>query len=395
MKGSIHSDQVCPVCGSKFQASEKRKGLFCPGHPDASPSKFIVRYGRKICKRFTSYEAATQFLTGLRFQEGSGQFDARDYQVKAKPLSFGRLAEEWLEVKRATLRPKAHQPVRNAMEKAGKAWGDANVKSITYAHIEDFINGLQAAPKTKKNTLDALKQFWKWAEVRYDIKPMKAWPNLGAIEMKMRKTISTAEQEMVLTKVKEMAGPHQQKIWLAIKWLMVYNNVRPGELVFLVEGNMDYETGLLLLPSNTKERKPKFIELLDDDIELLNLFPKEHPSMPFFRHMGGPYAGQQFGPQLLWKYATKAAEAMGIQGVDLYGMTKHSTVTNMLEVATPDEIMETTGHETSKAFRRYLQVAGKRVKEIRSRRKLLLERADNTLINQIQDFKEHKIEYLQ
>ena len=30
MKGSIHSDQVCPVCGSKFQANEKRKGLFCP-----------------------------------------------------------------------------------------------------------------------------------------------------------------------------------------------------------------------------------------------------------------------------------------------------------------------------------------------------------------------------
>jgi hypothetical protein len=158
---------------------------------------------------------------------------------------------------------------------------------------------------------------------------------------------------------------------------------------------MDYETGVLLLPTNTKERKPKFIELLDDDIELLNLFPKEHPSMPFFRHDSGRYAGRQFGPQLLWKYATQAAAELGIQGVDLYGMTKHSTVTNMLEVATPDEILETTGHQTSKAFRRYLQVAGKRVKKIRSRRKVLIERADKHLINENQNLQEHKTEYLQ
>ena len=60
-------------------------------------------------------------------------------------------------------------------------------------------------------------------------------------------------------------------------------------------------------------------------------------------------------------------------------MTKHSTVTNMLEVATPDEILLTTGHQTSKAFRHYLQVKGKKVKEIRKRRKLLLEVPDNHL----------------
>jgi hypothetical protein len=395
MKGSIHSDQVCPICKSRFKPGDGKRPLYCPNHPEQAPNRFVLRYGRNITKRFASYEAALQVLSGLRFQEGSGKFDPRDYQVKAKPLAFDRLATEWLEVKKTTLRPKAHQPIRNALEKAGRAWGDANIKSITYAHIEDFINGLQAAPKTKKNTLDALKQFWKWAEVRYSIKPLKTWPNLGAVEMKMRKTISTAEQEAVLAKVKELAGPNQLKIWLAVKWLMTYNNVRPGELVYLIEGNMDYETGVLLLPTNTKERKPKFIELLDDDIELLNLFPKEHPSMPFFRHDAGRYTGRQFGPQLLWKYAIQAAAELGIQGVDLYGMTKHSTVTNMLEVATPDEILETTGHQTSKAFRRYLQVAGKRVKEIRSRRKVLIERADKHLINGNQNPQEHKTEYLQ
>ena len=68
MKGSIHSDQVCPICGSRFRSVEPR-GLFCPIHPEQSPRKFVVRYG-KITKRFDGYKDAHQFLTGLRFQEG-------------------------------------------------------------------------------------------------------------------------------------------------------------------------------------------------------------------------------------------------------------------------------------------------------------------------------------
>ncbi len=60
--------------------------MFCPNHPDQSPQRMVVRYG-KITKRFNNYPAALQFFTGLRFQEGSGQFDARDYQIKSKPCN--------------------------------------------------------------------------------------------------------------------------------------------------------------------------------------------------------------------------------------------------------------------------------------------------------------------
>ena len=98
MKGSIHSDQRCPVCGSKFKSSDSKRGLFCPNHPQIKPTVFRV-YFEKVCKRFDNYESALNFLSGLRFEASSGKFDARDYQTKAKPLSFSRLAAEWLDFK--------------------------------------------------------------------------------------------------------------------------------------------------------------------------------------------------------------------------------------------------------------------------------------------------------
>ena len=106
-RGSIHSDQVCPICGSRFKNSLSKglpsipeglaypKGLFCPNHMQVIPTKFVVRF-ENITKRFNSYEAAEDFLTGLNFERRTGQFDSRDYQIKAKPLAFDRLADEWL-----------------------------------------------------------------------------------------------------------------------------------------------------------------------------------------------------------------------------------------------------------------------------------------------------------
>lgn len=46
---------------------------------------------------------------------------------------------------------------------------------------------------------------------------------------------------------------------------------------------------------------------------------------------------------------------MGIEGVDLYGGTKHSTVKAMREFFRPDEIKQGTGIVSNKAFERYFQ----------------------------------------
>ena len=86
MKGKIHSDQKCAVCGGKFKHFEN-EGIWCPKHPDQRPTRLIVRFGRKITRRFRSYGDAERFLTGVRYETDQGKFDIRDYQ-NSYPLGF-------------------------------------------------------------------------------------------------------------------------------------------------------------------------------------------------------------------------------------------------------------------------------------------------------------------
>jgi len=70
----------------------------------------------------------------------------------------------------------------------------------------------------------------------------------------------------------------------------------------------------------------------------------------------GVKVGEQFGPKYFKKWWDRACTNLGIQGVDLYGGTKHSTATALGELLTPEEIKRGgTGSATNKAFERYFQ----------------------------------------
>ena len=393
MKGSIHSDQKCPLCGSRFKSQEP-KGLFCPQHPSQRPEKYLVRFG-KITRRFTDYPAAYQFLTGLRFQDGSGQMDERDYQIKSRPLSFNTLAQEWLAKKSQEVRTGTMSDLRVAIRAASTVWADANIKSIQFAHVEDFLSGLSLSPKTKCNILATLKQFWKWAADRYDIQPMKSWPILSQPAMKFRKTVAIDTQEMILAEIKKITAKTRPRVWLAIKWLLTYISIRPTEMRLLTEGQIDRTRGLLIV-TYTKEHKPKIVPLLDDDIEIVRGLPEGYSGLPFFRHEAnaGMDANKPLGKNRLYKDWKKACSNLGIEGVDLYGGTKHSTAMGIRQVATYEETRKMTGHTTNKAFDRYLNLEASAMKELYSRRQSLIT-PDNDPITGFDLFKEHKTEYLQ
>ena len=79
----------------------------------------------------------------------------------------------------------------------------------------------------------------------------------------------------------------------------------------------------------------------------------------FFRHVKGNGAvkpGGQFGKDYLYKWWKKACRNLKVEGVDLYGGTRHSTATALGEHFSRQEIM-TAGsmHKTNKAALRYIQ----------------------------------------
>lgn len=133
--------------------------------------------------------------------------------------------------------------------------------------------------------------------------------------------------------------------------------MRPGEMLDLKEKDIDIGIGALIIP-HPKEKQPKLIFLLDDDLEILRGMPRGLPDLYFFRHQAGRSgvkAGQKFGDRYLYKYWKKACDKLGIEGVDLYGGTRHSTATALSEVLTPEQIKSGTMHSTNKAFERYFQ----------------------------------------
>ena len=115
--------------------------------------------------------------------------------------------------------------------------------------------------------------------------------------------------------------------------------------------------GALIIP-HPKEKEPKIIYLLDDDVELLKEMPRGLPDLYFFRHnsgKGGVKKGSKFGPRYLYKWWKRACDNLGIKGVDLYGGTRHTTARALSEVLTPEQIKSGTMHKTNKAFERYFQ----------------------------------------
>jgi integrase len=140
---------------------------------------------------------------------------------------------------------------------------------------------------------------------------------------------------------------------------MTYVNIRPSELINIKEGDFDLSLGIVNVRYN-KESKPKIVKLLEEDIELVKSFPSALPHLYFFRHgnrKGVPRSkAHRFGKDYLYTWWKRACKNLGIENVDLYGGTRHSSVRALREYFSPEEIKQYgTTHSTNKAFERYFQ----------------------------------------
>jgi integrase len=325
-----------------------------------------------VTTRFRTYREAYKVLTRKRSEVDAGTYDARDYQIKSKPLAFDRLAEEWLETKQAALKPKTWKVMRAGMRHVQDAWRHVNVKTIGYAEIQDFFLGYEAASKTRNNLMAYLKQFWAWLHDRYDISPPRKWPKLEPVEMAFRNTVDIPTQEAIINDIKE----HEMfRVWLAIKWLATYIAIRPGEMRSLTEGQVDRARGVIIIP-HPKEKRAKIIPLIEEDLTIVRDLPLAFDAaMPFFR---SEKTGSQIGICLLYEAWKRSCRRLGIEGVDLYGGTKHSTAMGLRAIYTPEQIMAQTLHSTGAAFRRYFQTGGEDLRQLLEGRKSLVA-SDNGL----------------
>lgn len=356
MKGDIYTEQRCFVCGGKLLHDDKRNGLFCAAHPQVcATGRFIVRFGRDVTRRFGSYALAAQFLSGLRYKTIEGTFDALDYKKDA-PLGFMNLARKWLAVKQKVTKRKSFANLERYMEAAIDMWGQANVKTLGYAEIEDFLFSREdISDKTRANMRSCLHDFWNWLRKRRILRADQV-PEMPEIsfELGWRPIVDVSVQQAIIEEVGRICP--NPKVHLGIRWLATYVSIRPGELLAVKEGQIDAKLKAIVIP-HPKEKAPKVVYLLPEDITALERIPRGLPDLPFFRHqpkVSGVKAGRAFGEKYFWKWWKKACANLNVEGVDLYGGTRHSTVTALGRICTPEEVKDATGH-ASKAFQRYFQ----------------------------------------
>jgi len=356
MKGNIYTREKCADCGGPLRYNPNISAFICDKHIDrrVKPANLFVKFGKNVVyKRFSDIDAAERFLTGIRYEVDKGTFDARDYQAD-NPLGFANQARKWLATK-AGVSSSHYANLDRFINAAVDAWSNASVKTIGYPQVEDLLLSLAVSDKTRAEYLSCYRQFFKWLQKREKI-PVPDLPEVDFV-LGTRRIIDIATQQAIVDEVKRICP--NPRVWIGIKWLTVYIAIRPGEMRSLKESQINVNGMFTLPPTSTKEKKLKIVPMLPEDIELYNSLPRGLPDMFFFRRHKGRGVkdpGGQIGKRAFYRWWSKACDNLGIEGVDLYGGTRHSSASAMTEFFSRDEIRDhATRHGSNKAFDRYCQ----------------------------------------
>ena len=367
MKGGIYTAEKCPVCGKTFKYDANRAGMFC-----ANGHKEVPHYGKcrvhfiKTYKRFENVQAAEQFLNHLRWQYQGGGYDPRDYRAD-HPLGFSVQVEKWLAQKaRENIKETTLGNIKKAIGRAVNYFGARNIKEISEGEIEDFLyddhrntrTGQPISDKTRSEIRSTLHAFFRWVSRREKIK----MPEIPTIKFDLgwRKIVDLETQQEIIREVWRISGQINPRIWLGISILSHNSNVRPGELVKVAEGDVMLDYGIVMVryPKEGSLAQGKQARLWDEEIELIRSLPQALPDIPLFRHVkgeSGASPGQAFSRKIFNNWWKKACRNLEIDpDVTLYPGTKHSTMTAMSQVLTPEQVRKGGSRHASKAMDRYI-----------------------------------------
>lgn len=367
--GNVYTRQRCPVCSGKMVHDEQRCGCFCLHHQNIPASEeFFVKFPSKppIYRRFNrDYMSALRFLNGLRFKRDEGSFDSRDYRAD-NPLGFANLAEAWLGIKRRQGLSKTNLAnLERELYRAVNRWQNQNIKTIDTSQIEDFIyadhvsarTGGPISSKTRANLRSTLHQFWVWVCRREKGIEMPEIPSIP-FELGWRTVVDVATQQAIIGRVRELSWGVSPKIWLGIHILSHNPEVRPGELLRVLEGDILLDHAIMVIKwPKEGSLKGKQAHLWDEEIEILKTMAPAGPDIPFFRHgkgHSGIQEGERFGPKYLNRWVGRACDSLGVQRLGLYALVKHSTLTALSTMLTPEQIRRGGSKHASKAIERYM-----------------------------------------
>jgi integrase len=333
-------------------------------HPSYIATTFKVKI-RGTTARFNGYFKAKDFLHAARKALADGT-----WQAPKGVKTLGHVQDKFLDwkldlVKMGRLNTSSVNGYRNRLNRIVHVLGvSEDASSIRYWHVHGFLYKSGFSPKSIYDSYTVFKEMMEWAFDMGDITSTPKWPTFEFSlehDMKRRKTVDKGTQARILHDIHQREWEKRPRLYLAIRFLTTYISLRPSDLLHVKEKDFDRELGLLTITSHKTSRRPKVLRLLPQDVSLFGELPRGMPDMPLFRN-DVPYQGQRagtgFGQAAFYRAWKRACKNLGIEGVDLYGGTRHSSAIALYKDAgvPVEEIRKATGHKTSAAFTRYFKL---------------------------------------
>ena len=99
------------------------------------------------------------------------------------------------------------------LDERGTTLRSMDIREVRLKHLQTFYDQLAGSPKTKKNIIDALRAFFRWAKRWGEIGDVPTWPEIEEVVSKERFALTYDQQQEVLQRI---PAAHRDKALRAV-----------------------------------------------------------------------------------------------------------------------------------------------------------------------------------
>jgi integrase len=364
MKGSIRTQQKCPVCFGRFSLVP-REGMICPAHK-TRPTRFFISiywkakirvFSDKMGRSIREYGDALTLLGKINEEIKGRYFDPSHYVKKdlEKFLIENLLGRFW-SVKSREIAPGYQSNYQTYIHRAKEFFRGRDIREIRKLDLVDYRDHLGVTGKTLKNHLDHFRAFLRW--VKNDLEMISNIAHFPEVDVSAPafRWLSRDDQ----TKLFDLIPQEDKPIFA----FMMLHGVRPGEARAIRIDDVDWPNRAVNISAtfSGNERRPRrkgrgakgiiiplhpelfpFVESrLSEAISGAWLFPN-------------PRTGESYSVQAVRKVWDKVRKRAGIsRDLRLYDATRHSFASQLRQAGVPiEDLKDHLGHSSIKTTLRY------------------------------------------
>jgi integrase len=319
-----------------------------------------------------SYHKALDRLVEINNRIKNKSFRPEDFtESKISERKFENMISKWLleKKRKEELGELSNGTIKDYSGYVKNYFGFFNgldVREIDLEKLSDFKDTLsEVSIKTRKNIVNALRNFYYWLKERGVIRETPVFPKVTGDDSKTRRAIDYELQIEVLKRIPEK---HRD----VIEFLME-TGLRPGEACALLREHIDLRRGEARiertfssnkLRETTKQKRKRNIPLSERAYQIAekNCYGKLQKQYLFVN----PNSNRNYLPDTLWRIW----RAYSAVDVCLYEGTRHSFGSQLIERADVIFVKELMGHSSVKTTEKYLHMKTTRLRDIVNSRKL-------------------------